>query len=326
MTIFNQLSYMVELGTGIGATIHDYGCAETSIASLLVNCFGKQTDPLQLNQALISINGYAFNGENAYDLIKWEAITGIYPDVTLAFNNSYTKSPADMNLIDGQLSKGCSVVVGVDPSNNPASEIVGHYVEVYKKNSDGTYQCRDPLGGLDIVFNSKYAVNGMSVAQCILQAISYNGTVASVGVNLPSATFRKLVNNSNVADTTCDLLKLPRNTDDATPTGPQNIVDAIGKLQTDLTNSNNSNQQKDNQNKLLNDQILALKLQIEQLKAQIAELTTIPPVVTTPTPEPTTNPIPQPTPEPVQPPTTVPVTKSWISVLIAWLKHFEPTK
>jgi hypothetical protein len=118
----------------------------------------------------------------------------------LAFNNSYTNTPADMNLIDGQLSKGCSVVVGVDPSHNPAIIYVGHYVEIYKKNSDGTYQCRDPWFKDDTNFNLRYAVNGMTVEQCILQAISYNGTVQEQGTYVDSATFTRLVANSTEDD------------------------------------------------------------------------------------------------------------------------------
>ena len=35
----------IELGTGHGYTLGNYGCVLTSVASLLVNCFGKDTDP-----------------------------------------------------------------------------------------------------------------------------------------------------------------------------------------------------------------------------------------------------------------------------------------
>src|SRR5581483_2165329 len=178
MIIFGQQDYPQELGTGTGATIAMYGCALTSVASLLVNCFGKDTDPGRLNTALINVNGFADNGNGDYDLLEWPAINLVYSDITLAFNNSYPSSPADMSIIDTQLSKGISVVVGVDFNHNTSATQPSHYVEIYKKNSDGTYQMRDPWYKDDSVFDQRYAVNGMSAAQCILQIVSYNGPVS----------------------------------------------------------------------------------------------------------------------------------------------------
>lgn len=178
--IFGQRNYPEELGTGFGISIAQYGCALTCVASLLVNCFRKNTDPHQLNQALIGIpnhGGFAYNGEGDYDLIIWAAIHLLYGDVNLVFNNAYPTQPADMNLIDAQLAKGCSVVVGVSFVHNPNATQPTHYVEIYKKNSDGSYQCRDPWFADDTSFNKRYAVNGMSAANAILQAVSYNGPV-----------------------------------------------------------------------------------------------------------------------------------------------------
>lgn len=178
-TIFGQRDYNVELGTGVGATIAAFGCAETAVASVLVNSFNKDTDPIRLNQALIQVTGYVSNGAGAFDILDWTAITKIYSEITLAYNNSYPSSPCDMKTIDTQLDKGFPVITGVSFNHNPNDTQASHYVEIYRKNGDGTYQMRDPWFKDDTVFNSRYAVNGMTVPQCILQTVSYNGVPTS---------------------------------------------------------------------------------------------------------------------------------------------------
>ncbi|HEY4035148.1 MAG TPA: C39 family peptidase [Ktedonobacteraceae bacterium] len=184
-----------ELGTGQGITIGGYGCTLTCVASLLVY-FGKNTDPHQLNQDLIRIKGYANNGNGNYDLIIWSAITKLYPDVILVFNNLYPNNPADMSLIDRQLHKDIPVVVGVSFNHLPADTSPSHYVVLYQKNLNESYQAMDPWTGSLINFNQNYAVNGMSVAQCILQASSYNGPVPRQKMPSIFAVFwSKLVEN-----------------------------------------------------------------------------------------------------------------------------------
>lgn len=173
---FNQQDYNVELGTGVGISITMDGCAETCLTA---DCdhFGKNTTPDALNQSLISVNGYADNGAGQHDLLEWGAINQIYSDIKLAFNNSYPSTPADMGLIDSRLSKNLPVIVGVSFAHNPKDTQASHYVIIYKKNSDGSYNCMDPWVGQCINYDAKYAVNGMSVAQSILQAISYDGPI-----------------------------------------------------------------------------------------------------------------------------------------------------
>lgn len=183
---FNQLNFPQELGTGDASiTIHDYGCAECSLTSECVNA-GHATNPLQFNQDLIRVEGYADNGEGAKDLIKWDYIAKIYPDMTLVFNNRYPTTPADMSLVDSQLQKGLGVIVGVSFHHNPNQQQPDHFVRIYKKNTDGTYQCFDSWaldGVIDVNFDKRYAVNGMSAANAVLQAVSYNYTPSNATVN-----------------------------------------------------------------------------------------------------------------------------------------------
>lgn len=173
---FRQQDYPQELGTGQGVSIANDGCAECDVAAICVH-FGKQTDPLQLNQALISVEGYADNGNGQHDILRWDYISKIYPDITLAFNNLYPSTPADMTLIDSQLSKGFPVVIGVSFNHNPTLEQPDHYVLLTQKRQDGSYEAMDPWTGMLITYDAVYAVNGMTVAQSILQAISYDGTL-----------------------------------------------------------------------------------------------------------------------------------------------------
>jgi len=188
--LFCQRDYLDELGTkdanGLTITIASAGCALTSVASMLVNIFGIDTDPKRLNQSLNNLipSGYASNGEGDFDLLDWTAINRIYSQVKYNFDNTYYNPPngrglpADMNSIDNLLSKGYSVIVGVSFNHNPKEPVPTHYVEIYRKNPDGTYQMRDPWfkgSDCDTIFDSRYAVKGMSVPQAILQVISYTG-------------------------------------------------------------------------------------------------------------------------------------------------------
>ena len=149
---FNQLDYSQELGTGTGATVHDYGCAECSVTSECVNA-GHATNPIQLNQDLIRVGAYASNGATAYDELIFSKLTSVYSDMKLAFNNFYPSDPCDMTVIDAQLAKGLGVIVGVDFNHNPSATSASHFVRIYKKNSDGSYQCFD-----------SWAVNGIRIS------------------------------------------------------------------------------------------------------------------------------------------------------------------
>lgn len=196
--LYTQLDYPQELGTkdanGQVRTISMYGCALVSVASMLANVFNKKDhngnliNPLSLNQALISINGYASNGNGDFDLLKWGSISELFPSISLAFDLTYynppagTGLPANLQILDRMLSKGLSVIVGVSFNHNPKEPTPTHYVEIYRKNEDGTYQMRDPMfrgEECDTVFDKRYAVNGMSVANCILQMIGYDGEIVN---------------------------------------------------------------------------------------------------------------------------------------------------
>jgi len=198
--LYCQLDYPQELGIeeadGTPITIAQAGCALTSVASMLTNVFGIDINPQQLNQKLIDIDGFATNGAGDFDLLDWSAITKLFPDITLVCNIDYYNPPdgegraADMQMIDNYLEKGYSVIVGVSFNHNTKEPTPTHYVLIYRKNGNGTYQMYDPMfrgEECDTIFDTRYAVNGMSVAQCILQVIIYTGPLPQAEQTQPAA-------------------------------------------------------------------------------------------------------------------------------------------
>lgn len=197
--LFCQLDYPQELGTGEGYTIAEFGCALTSVASMLLNTFRIPVDPETLNEKLNSVNGYVSNGDaGVFDIIDWTAITRIFPDIKLATVERYynppagSGQPANMSHIDNYLTHGYSLIVGVSFNHDPKMEFPNHFVELYRKNSDGTYQMRDPMfrgTECDTVFDTRYAVGGMSVANAILQVVYYTGPISSQSASVsPSSS------------------------------------------------------------------------------------------------------------------------------------------
>ena len=174
--VFKQEDYPQELGTGFGYTIAKFGCALTSVCSI-VNWYGRSITPADLNTALISIDGFASNGTENKTLLKWNAVTQLYGEIILEHNVAYPTTPADMGMIDAYLSNKQPVVVGVSFIHDPKQTVPSHYVVIYRKNDDGTYECMDPWFGDRVVFDTRYAVNGMSVANAILQVVAYNGPI-----------------------------------------------------------------------------------------------------------------------------------------------------
>lgn len=182
ITIFKQENFPQELGSGEGYTIARYGCALCCITSL-ANWYNRQITPDQLNLLLVQKGGFASNGTKNADgtdnltLLKWGSLSDVYGEIVLQHNIAYPSTPADMGMIDAYLAHGQPVVVGVSFLHKSTDTVPSHYVLIYKKNPDGTYQMMDPWYGDDANFTSRYAVNGMSAANAILQVVAYAGPV-----------------------------------------------------------------------------------------------------------------------------------------------------
>jgi GH25 family lysozyme M1 (1,4-beta-N-acetylmuramidase) len=125
-----------KLGTS-AVTIGGYGCLVTATA-MVCKYFGKDTDPGKLNKALIAVNGY-----ESGNLMRWNSITDIYPDVATDWTKFIT-SPSNAD-IDKCLEAKLPVIVQVDFI--PATPILDqHWVVIVGKDA-GDYRIIDPIDG-----------------------------------------------------------------------------------------------------------------------------------------------------------------------------------
>jgi GH25 family lysozyme M1 (1,4-beta-N-acetylmuramidase) len=127
-------------------TIGGYGCLITAI-SMILNWYGKQTDPAQLNDALVRVGG--FTGANLY----WNAIAQVQPDVYLAKSIDCYYIPAPLHEIDALLADDVPVLVHVDFT--PGGAVDQHWVLIVGK-SGGDYIINDPWTGEQGSFRTRY--------------------------------------------------------------------------------------------------------------------------------------------------------------------------
>ena len=136
-----------KLGTSTVSTIGGYGCLLCDVASVLTY-YGKDTDPLRLNEDLKKVNGF-YNGS----YLIYGAVTDIYEDVTMDWGNfiDYSLIPADLQKIDSILLSKRPVICKVD-FKPETSELNEHWITIIGKTEDGQYICIDPIDGIEIFF------------------------------------------------------------------------------------------------------------------------------------------------------------------------------
>ena len=127
-------------------TIGGYGCLITAI-SMILNWYGKQTDPAQLNDALVRVGG--FTGANLY----WNAIAQVQPDIYLAKAIDCYYIPAPLHEIDALLADDVPVLVHVDFT--PGGAVDQHWVLIVGKSGDD-YIINDPWTGEQGSFRTRY--------------------------------------------------------------------------------------------------------------------------------------------------------------------------
>ena len=113
LTYFNQNDpewKNTKLGTSTVSTIGSHGCLECDVASVCTY-YGKDTNPLRLNSDLVSKKGFV-NGS----YLVYGAVTDVYPDITVDWNNYIDCStiPAPLDKIDKILESRRPVIVKVD--------------------------------------------------------------------------------------------------------------------------------------------------------------------------------------------------------------------
>ena len=129
-------------------TIGGYGCLITAI-SMILNWYGKSTDPAQLNDALVRVGG--FTGANLY----WNAIAQV-PAGCLSWQRLSTATifPAPLHEIDALLADDVPVLVHVD-FNFPTPAVEQHWVLIVGK-SGSDYIINDPWTGEQGSFRTRY--------------------------------------------------------------------------------------------------------------------------------------------------------------------------
>jgi GH25 family lysozyme M1 (1,4-beta-N-acetylmuramidase) len=133
-----------KLGTS-AVTIGAYGCLLTDTA-MLCKYFGKDTDPGKLNQDLITVNGYEQD-----NLLRYSAITTIYPDIVVDWH--YFLTDVDDALVDEVLMQEVPAIVQVD--YHPDTTVLEqHWVLIIGKDQHG-YIIADPIDG-EIAYLSRY--------------------------------------------------------------------------------------------------------------------------------------------------------------------------
>ena len=122
------------VGTGT-LTFGSVGCVICAVADLL-NYYGYQVTPDQLNDALVANNGFADQ-----NLLKWEVVTKIYPNV------KWEKRVDERNrydLVDEYLSQKKPVIGCID--YDPKTLVLDQHFIVFKeKDSAGNYLIHDPM-------------------------------------------------------------------------------------------------------------------------------------------------------------------------------------
>ena len=179
-----------KLGTS-AVTIGGYGCLITA-ASMVCSFYGKDTDPKRMNQALIGVGGYVSG-----NLLKYNAITSIYPDLAVDWT-MYIANPTGDN-IAAVLKRGIPVIVQVD--YNPATSALDqHWVVVIGRDEHGLI-IADPIDG-QIIYLSRYAGKAFRMVvyeQVAAEVVLFRARCKTAGLNVRS-TPEYFADNRNVVD------------------------------------------------------------------------------------------------------------------------------
>ncbi len=126
-----------KLGTST-SSIGEYGCALVCV-TLLANYYTSSTlTPDEMNDKLVAVNGFASG-----NLLKWEALSAIFPQITFDRRVDCPDNPAPLDVVDQYLEARKPVIALVD--YNPATKkIEQHFVLIVGKDA-GDYFMADPM-------------------------------------------------------------------------------------------------------------------------------------------------------------------------------------
>ena len=156
-----------KLGTSTIATVGSDGCLLCDVTSVC-NYYGKEVTPDVMNELMKKNKGFVSGA-----LLVYGAVTDIYPDITVDWDNFIDCStvPAPLDKIDKLLFSNKPVIVKVDYDTQTA-KVDQHWVTIIGKTEDGSYIIYDPIDGSEQFFQSRYG----DPARYIFKIVTYNGT------------------------------------------------------------------------------------------------------------------------------------------------------
>ena len=169
-----------KLGTS-NVTIKTSGCVITAL-SMLCTYYKHPVTPDELNAKLIAVDGFA-----DLNLMKWEKLHDVFPDISWDGKIDCSKTPAPLDKVDTYINKMMPVVALVD-FDLAQSGLQQHFVLIIgKENND--YFINDPWTGETYYFSAKYGDPKVGICGLRLytgnppQEASTGTTEASDGIN-----------------------------------------------------------------------------------------------------------------------------------------------
>lgn len=159
----------IKLGTSDN-TIGADGCVITSV-TMLMQYYKHTIDVATLNNWLILNEGYVDE-----DFLIWDSIQKLANDIDFIGVINCGSVPAPIDKINQEIQAGHPVIIGVDFNHNPHATEADHFLIIIGIMDDGTYIVNDPWYSDQIFLTGRYAVNGMSQAEAILEVIFYEGS------------------------------------------------------------------------------------------------------------------------------------------------------
>lgn len=194
--VFNQNDPQWEfkpLGDGT-ADLGNDGCLDSSFADAAAY-FGKDTDPLRLDQAFQSA-GIFVQG----DLLTDDALQKLYPDIIYQGSDHYESIPADLGKLQSYLNDpSLFVIICIDMGNGNV-----HFAAVVDTDGQAKVTIANPWNGLVQDFSTLYG----DPKKNILKLIVYKGTPPTASQpdclvpNTPEwqATYAQLVSKATSFD------------------------------------------------------------------------------------------------------------------------------
>jgi len=115
--------------------------------SMLSTYYGHPVLPHTLNAELVAVNGFANT-----NLMIWEKLTEVYPDIKWDGRIDCPDTPTPLSTIDQYLNAGKPVIACVD--FDPKEGLQQHFVLIIGKDTD--YFINDPWTGETYFFTAKY--------------------------------------------------------------------------------------------------------------------------------------------------------------------------